>query len=392
MSDRGIFIDVCVPTAVKLKFSLTLFGLELIENVQLYPYYLLCSDGADLKKSAPSVSVIGLGYVGLCTAVTLASRGFRVIGVDNDETKLELIQGAKSPFHEPRLNNLVREGTAVDDTLHPDVVVIGANDARSARTVKAFISRFHGKNIPSIMVTRAETAELVKYASNAFLAARVSCINTIANIAQIIPDVDVTQVAEAISYIPRIGSLFLEAGPGYGGSCFHKDLQALISFSKDHGYDPLLLQATEDTNEQQSDRVVNLSEKLLGSLTGKRIAVLGLSFKKDTDDIREAASIRVIDHLSKKGATVVAYDPAAMPNARKLLGSSVEFAEDEHTAIRGADCCIVMTEWGEFKRLRPRDFLPEMKTPNLVDARRIYQPSEYARINYARIGLGSPER
>src|SRR2546425_2940654 len=248
MSDRGIFIDVCVPTAVKLKFSLTLFGLELIENVQLYPYYLLCSDGADLKKSAPSVSVIGLGYVGLCTAVTLASRGFRVIGVDNDETKLELIQGAKSPFHEPRLNNLVRkgiqkqtlevtkdvsrvsstgltfltvgtpsledgsidltfvkeathglgnairtkqayhvvvvkstvvpgttnnvvkpileqssgkvigkdlglcanpeflrEGTAVYDTLHPDVVVIGANDARSARTVKAFISRFHGK-------------------------------------------------------------------------------------------------------------------------------------------------------------------------------------------------------------------------------------------------------
>ncbi len=122
---------------------------------------------------------------------------------------------------------------------------------------------------------------------------------------------------------------------------------------------------------------------------GKRVAVLGLAFKKGTDDVREAASIRVIDRLRKKGASVVAYDPAAMPNAKKLLGNEVEFAEDERSAIKGADCCIVMTEWDEFKRLTPKDFLHEMKTPNIIDARRIFEPSKYEELNYVRMGLGS---
>ena len=415
-----------------------------------------------------------------------------MVGIDNDETKIRSVRGAKAPFHEPGLNNLLgktikkkilhvtddvsmvsdtqltqiavgtpsledgsidltyvkkatqelgdairakqtyhvavvkstvvpgttntivrpileqssgkpigekiglcsnpeflREGTAVNDSVHPDVVVIGANDAKSAGTLKNLLLGFHGKNRPPMIVTRPETAELVKYASNAFLAARVSCVNTIANIAQAIPDVDVTEVAKAIGHIPRIGALFLEAGPGYGGSCFHKDLQALISFSKERGYDPTLLSAIEETNEYQSDRVAALSEKLVGSLMGKRVAVLGLAFKKGTDDVREAASIRVIDRLRKKGASVVAYDPAAMPNAKKLLGNEVEFAEDERSAIKGADCCVVMTEWDEFKRLRPKDFLREMKTPNIIDARRIFEPSKYEELNYVRMGLGS---
>ncbi len=197
------------------------------------------------------------------------------------------------------------------------------------------------------------------------------------------------QVAEAIGRDPRIGPLFLKAGPGYGGSCFHKDLQALINFSEDLSYSPILLRATEGTNEQQAEKVVELAEKLTGPLDQKRIAVLGLAFKKDTDDIREAASIRVITLLQEKGARVIAYDPLAIPNARKQLDENVEFAEDERSALKGADCCIVMTEWSQFEKLQAKDYLALMRTPNLVDARRVYNPNEYTALNFAAVGFGA---
>jgi len=286
----------------------------------------------------------------------------------------------------------LKEGTAINDTLHPDKIVIGANDKKSANTLKQLYMRFYGKNLPTVILTSPETAELVKYASNAFLATKVSFINTIANIAQSIPGVDVNQIVEAIGRDPRIGPLFLKAGPGYGGSCFHKDLQAIINFSENLGYSPLLLRATEGTNEQQAEKVVELVEKLTGPLEQKRIAVLGLAFKKDTDDIREAASLRVINLLmKKKGPIIVAYDPLAVPNARRLLTESVEFAQDERSALKGADCCIVMTEWNQFKKLRAKDYLALMRTPNLVDARRLYDPKEYESLNFAGVGIGPQE-
>ena len=184
----------------------------------------------------------------------------------------------------------------------------------------------------------------------------------------------------------------MKAGPGYGGSCFHKDLQALISFSLHHGYDPVLLRASEETNEEQANRVVALSEKLVGPLEAKRIAVLGLAFKKDTDDICEAASVRVIDRLRKKGANIVAYDPMAMPSFGNVFGNVIELAKDPHTALKGADCAIVMTEWDEFRRLKAKDYLAYMREPNVVDARRIYNPDEYDQLNLVGIGLGSVAR
>ena len=217
---------------------------------------------------------------------------------------------------------------------------------------------------------------------------KVSYVNTIANICQTLPGVNVETVAHAIGLDPRIGPLFLKAGPGYGGSCFHKDLQALIHYSQNNGYVPVLLQATEDANEEQATRVVALSEKLLGHLTNRRIAILGLAFKKDTDDIREAASVRVIDQLRKKNAQVVAYDPAAIPNAKKLLADSIEFAEDPYSAIKSAEACIVMTEWDEFRKLKAKDYQSQMRVPNIVDARKLYDPEDFKDVNCVAIGLG----
>jgi UDPglucose 6-dehydrogenase len=282
----------------------------------------------------------------------------------------------------------LKEGTAINDALHPDKIVIGSNDKKSANELTRLYRRFYGFKLPPVILTSPEAAELVKYASNAFLATKVSFINTIANIAQQIPGVDVGTIAEAIGLDPRIGGLFLKSGPGYGGSCFHKDLQALINYSQNRNYDPVLFRATEETNEQQANRVVGMAENLLGSLSSKRIAVLGLAFKKDTDDIREAASIRVINQLKKKGARVVAYDPMAIPNTKKTLSDEIDYAENTHSALKGADCAIIMTEWDGLRKLKAKDFQAYMKTPNLVDARRIYKPEEFSGLNYASIGLG----
>lgn len=446
-----------------------------------------------MKTRRSSVSIIGLGYVGLCTAATFASRGIRTVGIDIDEARIGQIQKGRAPFHEPQLSKMLervvkkkllkatsdistaantdtsfltvgtpnqpdgsidltyvkkaaaelgntlrkkqgyhlvvvkstvipgttnttvkplleessgknagprlglcsnpeflKEGTAINDALHPDKIVIGSNDKKSANQLTRLYRRFYGTKLLPVIITSPETAELVKYASNAFLATKVSYINTIANIAQHIPGVDVNQIAEAIGHDPRIGPLFLKAGPGYGGSCFHKDLQALISFSLQHGFDPVLLRASEETNEEQADRVVALSERLVGPLGAKRIAVLGLAFKKDTDDIREAASVRVIDRLRKKGADVVAYDPMAMPSFENVFGNIIDLAKNPYAALKGAECAIVMTEWDEFRKLKAKDYLAYMREPNVIDARRIYRPEEFEQLNLVAIGLGSP--
>src|SRR5207245_2415219 len=291
----------------------------------------------NLKSRSETVSIVGMGYVGLCTAATFASRSIRTVGIDIDEARVEQIRRGKAPLHEPQLDTLLKqavksklleatsdisrafgtdttflkEGTAINDALHPDKIIIGSNDKKSANRLKRLYRKFYGPRLPPVILTSPESAELVKYASNAFLATKVSFINTVANIAQQIPGVDVGTIAEAIGLDPRIGGLFLKAGPGYGGSCFHKDLQALINYSKNNGYDSTLFRATEETNEQQSNKVVDMAEALLGSLSGKRDAVLGLAFKKDTDDIRAASSFRVIIQLKKKGVHVIAYDPMA---------------------------------------------------------------------------------
>jgi UDPglucose 6-dehydrogenase len=282
----------------------------------------------------------------------------------------------------------LKEGTAIKDTLRPDKIVIGRFDRRSGEELRSLYRLFHKKELPPVILTTPQTAEMIKYASNAFLATKVSFINTMANICQRTPGVDVADVARAIGLDPRIGSLFLKAGPGYGGSCFHKDIQALIRYSQSKGYRPTLLQATEHVNEDQVEQVVRMAKELVGELMGRRVAILGLAFKKDTDDIREAPSLRVIQKLLKEGAELVAYDPMAMQNAKQLLDGTVNFAGRPEEALKGADLCILMTEWNQFRNIRPGNYLAHMRRPNILDARRIHNPTEYQGLKFIAIGLG----
>lgn len=445
-----------------------------------------------MRRGNGTVSFVGLGYVGLCTATVMASKGIRIIGVDVDERRIEQLNKGKPPFHEPQLQPMLKaaletkritfttdasqvaeantvfltvgtpsnrdgsidltyvkkatqdvgtaiagskdyhlvvvkstvtpgtttevvrpvleasaervcgpelglasnpeflaEGSAIRGTLQPDKIVIGAADSRSGAALTNLYRRIYPKiKVPTIL-TDPTTAETIKYASNAFLATRVSTINTIANICQRVPNADVETVAEAIGLDPRIGPLYLKAGPGYGGSCFHKDIQALISFSRSQNYEPILLTAVEEVNQRQASEIVNLSKKLLGSFDNRRVAILGLAFKKDTDDMREAASLRVIDELLRNGAKVSAYDPMALENARRILGDKVELMPDAISCLKGADCAIVMTEWDEFRKLKPNDYKSSMKAPNIVDARRIIKRDEFDGFNYLAVGLGT---
>ena len=188
---------------------------------------------------------------------------------------------------------------------------------------------------------------------------------------------DVTTVAKAIGLDKRIAPLFLKAGLGYGGSCFPKDVQALIAFSKNLGYDPTLLNAIKEVNEAQPQKAIEQCKRLLDNIQGKRVAILGLAFKPNTDDMREAVSIKIINNLLEEGANVVAYDPAATDNAKKIFEDRIEYAPSATKCISGADCCIIVTEWEEFKDLKPEDFAKHMRKPVLIDGRRIYNPSKF---------------
>jgi len=284
----------------------------------------------------------------------------------------------------------LREGSALHDTLNPDRIVIGEHDKKSGDILETLYRDFYEEKIPSIIRTNLPTAELIKYASNAFLAAKISFINTIANICEKTPDVDVTTVAKAMGLDKRISPHFLNAGLGYGGSCFPKDLKALIAYSKKLGYTPELLEAVENVNKTQPYKVVQLCKNFLGSLKNKKIAILGLAFKPNTDDIREARSIPIINKLLKEGANVTAYDPAAMRNAKSIFKNKIEYASSATECIKNADCGILATEWEEFKKLTPEDFIQNMKQPILIDGRRIYNPEEFGKkLKFAAIGLGN---
>jgi len=281
----------------------------------------------------------------------------------------------------------LREGSAVEDTFNPDRIIIGEHDEGSGQRLLDLYREFYGNRLPPFMVTNTVNAELIKYANNAFLAMKVSFINEIANICQRIPGADVEVVAKGIGLDKRIGPLFLRAGLGYAGPCLPKDLSALVNHARSLGYDSLLLRAVQLTNENQPYQAVLLAKSLLKTLRGKRVALLGLAFKPNTDDVRGAVSLRLVGMLLREGAEVVVFDPKGLENARKLLGTEVLYAGSAEECIKGADCCIVVTEWDEFRKLRPEDFLRLMRTPAVVDGRRIYDPKEFGgKLMYAAIG------
>jgi len=283
----------------------------------------------------------------------------------------------------------LRQGSAFEDTMHTDRIVIGEYDKKSGDSLENLYKDFYGKNTPPIIRTTLSTAELIKYASNSLLATKISFINTMANLCEKIPGADVKIVAAAMGLDKRIGSLFLNAGLGYGGSCFPKDVKALIAHSRNLGYRLELLDAVESVNKAQPLKAVEFCKELLGNLKGKRVAILGLAFKADTDDMREARAIPIVNQLLEEGANVTAYDPVAVPIAKTIFENKIQYAASATACLKNADCCILVTEWDEFKKLKPEDFTKNMKQPVLIDGRRIYDPEEFSRkMKFTAIGLG----
>jgi UDPglucose 6-dehydrogenase len=276
----------------------------------------------------------------------------------------------------------LREGSAVSDFLNPDRVVLGASDRQAAEVVAEL---YRPLNCP-IIITDLRTAEMIKYASNAFLATKISFINEIAAICEQL-GADVKEVARGMGYDRRIGPLFLDAGVGYGGSCFPKDVRALAHMAAIHGSHPQLLRAVMEINQDARRRVVQKLRTVLGGLDRRVIGVLGLSFKPNTDDLREAPSVEIINLLQNEGAVVKAYDPAAMAKAQKLL-PEVVYCPDAYRVAEGSHALVIVTEWNEFKQLDWARVRELMAYPFVVDGRNLYDPQEMVRLGFVYAGVG----
>ena len=276
----------------------------------------------------------------------------------------------------------LREGSAVTDFMNPDRIVLGSLNKEAAETV----ARLYLSLRAPIVVTDLRTAEMIKYASNAFLANRISFINEIASICEAM-GADVKEVAAGMGYDKRIGRHFLDAGVGYGGSCFPKDVKALEHMAAVHGCHPQLLRAIMEINRDQRRRVVQKLRDVLGSLLDKQIGVLGLAFKPNTDDIRESPAVEIIHLLQHEGAAIKAYDPVAHENARRVL-QDVTFCQDAHEAAQGSDALVVLTEWNEFKHLDMPAIKSLMRQPVLIDGRNMYDVADMEKLGFIYRGIG----
>lgn len=281
----------------------------------------------------------------------------------------------------------LREGSALETTMRPDRVIIGAESKRSAEILRKIHAPLFLIETPMV-VTTLETAELIKYASNCFLATKISFINEMANLCEAL-GADVQTVAKGMGMDRRIGSKFLHAGPGYGGSCFPKDTHALSAFAKEAGVASRIIDATIAANDAQMARMVDKICGAIGAPRGKKVAVLGLSFKPNTDDLREAPPLHVIAGLKRRGVKVVAFDPVAMPKAQDLPQmKNVELGADPYDAARGAHAVAIVTEWNEFRGLSLARLKRVMKKPVLCDLRNIYDPAEVEAAGFKHVGVG----
>ena len=276
----------------------------------------------------------------------------------------------------------LREGSAINDFMHPDRIVLGSLDPDAAGQVASLYLSLRAP----IMITDLRTAEMIKYASNAFLATRISFINEISSICEAL-GADVKEVAVGMGYDTRIGRYFLDAGIGYGGSCFPKDVQALAHMAAVHGCHPQLLRAVMDINLDQRRQVIHKLREMLGTLDQKAIGVLGLAFKPNTDDMREAPSVELIHLLQSEGSQVRAYDPVAMVNAHLYL-RDVALCEDAYDVAKGADALVIVTEWNEFKHLALPKLKELMRQPIIVDGRNIYDPEQMKELGFVYRGMG----
>lgn len=408
------------------------------------------------------IAVLGTGYVGLSTGVSLSEIGHTVVCVDVNEQKINRLRNAISPIYEPGLQELLeknmkegrldfttshqdgingaeiiiiavgtpqgedgaadlfyleqaakdissaltqssivvikstvpvgtnehiknimdqnlnenvkihivsnpeflRQGSAMKDTLHADRIIIGYENLEAANKVKEMYEPLH---VPVIMTT-IRSAEMIKYASNAFLATKISFINEMANLCEAV-GANVLDVAKGMGMDHRIGEAFLQAGIGYGGSCFPKDVKALLHTASSYGSDFSLLKETISINDEQQILLVKKALKRFGDLKGRKIALLGLAFKPETDDMREAPSIKISQMLADLEAEVVAYDPVAIENAKKVIGNTIKYVDTVNEAILDADAVMIVTEWNEFKRLDLKKLTEKLKNPIVFDGR-----------------------
>jgi UDPglucose 6-dehydrogenase len=277
----------------------------------------------------------------------------------------------------------LREGSAIEDTLRPDRIVIGAPTQQVAMSLLELYAPLERPMI----ITDVPSAEMIKYASNAFLSTKISFINAIANICEM-AGADVTQVMKGMGLDARIGAAFLSAGLGYGGSCFPKDTDSLVHTASVLGYDFSLLRSVVEINRERAGHFVDLISKALNPLAGRSVAVLGLAFKPNTDDMREAKSVEVVERLLELGASIRAYDPVAMPAARRLLPPTVLYCESPYEAAAGADAVALVTEWNEFKFLNLERLRAALRRPVVFDGRNLWEPERMRRLGFEYHSIG----
>jgi UDPglucose 6-dehydrogenase len=305
---------------------------------------------------------------------------------------IEKVKPESAQFDIASVPEFLRQGQAIPDTLHPYRVVIGTDTKQAQEKMielhQPILHAVDNKDT-HLVLSNIPTAEMIKYASNAFLATKISFANAIAQLSEKTGS-DGPKVLEAVGLDSRIGNAFLYAGAGYGGSCFPKDVSALIKIADSYDYHFGLLEEVEKINKEAMNAVSQKAEKLVGDLKGKNVAILGLSFKPDTDDMRFAPSIRVIDYMLEKGAVVKAYDPIAIENAKRqfLVGRDVTYMENAYDTVTDADVVIVMTEWNEFKEMDLEKIKLLVRTPNLIDGRNMYDPEKTRELGFTYLGVG----
>ncbi|HEY8550903.1 MAG TPA: UDP-glucose/GDP-mannose dehydrogenase family protein [Vicinamibacterales bacterium] len=331
--------------------------------------------------------------LGVARDIARAMNGYKVI-VDKSTVPVgtaarvrEVIRRETThPFSVVSNPEFLKQGAAVDDFLRPDRVVIGADDPRSAEIMRELYAPFTRTGAP-IMVMDCASAELCKYAANAMLATRISFMNEVARVCELY-GANVDEVRRAVASDKRIGPAFLFPGVGYGGSCFPKDVKAMLKFSKDKGYTFRILDAVEAVNAAQKQLLVTKMQRHFGSLKGRTIAVWGLAFKPRTDDMREAPAITIIESLLQQGAKVQAYDPEAQETARRIFGSRITYARKSYEALTGADALALITEWNEFREPDFARMRKLMKEPVIFDGRNIYNPVQMKAHGFTYFSIG----
>jgi UDPglucose 6-dehydrogenase len=327
-----------------------------------------------VKKIALNLS----GYTVIATKSTVPIGTNKIIRKIIEENKPE-----KAEFDLASVPEFLREGTAINDTLYPDRVVIGTDSPKARKLLIELHKPINGERV----LTNLDTAEMIKYAANSFLATKISFANAIAELSEKVGS-DALKVMEGIGLDKRIGKLFLQPGVGYGGSCFPKDVKALIAIGKQNDYDFKLLKEVEEINARMRKNIVKKIEDQLGDVKGKTIGILGLAFKPDTDDMRDAPSKTIIEALKEKGAIIKAYDQQARGNAKKVIKDVDVYTETMYEAIEDADAMVVVTDWNEFKEIDFVKVKTLLKNPVVIDGRNIYDPEKMEKLGFTYKGVG----